>query len=242
MKAKFMVAMALSFAWAVSAQQYYSSDFKFVKSSVVSLPVEDVKRFKIDAGAGSLSIIGTDTDEIQVKADIYQSEGSSDYCLGLEENSGFAELKANVCHTGANYTLVHLSITLPSELLTDIKDGSGSIKAHDVSIGSIDDESGSIALHGNLTALQIEDGSGKIEVLGNKGKVLIEDGSGKIYVENVEGDVKVKDGSGNVVIENVSGKVAVQDGSGNITVRGADAFRLLGDGSGNVKLYDVKSE
>ncbi|KZN44927.1 hypothetical protein [Pseudoalteromonas luteoviolacea] len=241
MKAYVFAAMALS-ATSVSAHQFYSSDYEFVKSEMLSLSTKEVTRLKIDAGAGSLSLVGTDTDEVSVKADIYQSEESSDYCLNLVEKGGTAKLQANVCHTRNNYTLIHLTVSLPSTLMTKIKDGSGSIKARDASISFIDDGSGSIEVRDNITALEVEDGSGKIELVGIQGALTVDDSSGKLRAEDIEGNVVVKDGSGNIVIENVTGKVSVDDGSGNVTVRNAGAFELLGDDSGNVKLYDIKEQ
>ncbi|KZN67598.1 hypothetical protein [Pseudoalteromonas luteoviolacea] len=241
MKAYIFAAMALG-ATNVSAHQFYSSDFEFVKSETLSLSTKEITQLKIDAGAGSLSVVGNDTDEVSVKADIYQSEKSSDYCLNLQEKGGIAQLQANVCHTRNNYTLIHLTVSLPNTLMTKIKDGSGSIKAQDASIHFIDDGSGSIEVHDNLTPLEIEDGSGKIELVGIKGTLTVDDGSGKLRAEDIEGDVMVEDGSGNIVIENVTGKVSVDDGSGNVTVTNAGAFELLNDGSGNVKLYDIKEQ
>ncbi|MCF2857068.1 hypothetical protein L1286_06285 [Pseudoalteromonas sp. SMS1] len=240
MKAYLIAAMVLS-ATSVSAHAFYSSDYEFVKSETLSLSSKDMTRFKIEAGAGGLSLVGTESDEITVKADVYQSEISSDYCLSLVEQGNTAKLQANVCHMKNNNTLIHLTVSLPSSLMTEIKDGSGSIKARDVSIQFIDDGSGSIEIRDNLTALKIEDGSGTIELLGVHGALTIDDGSGKLRAEDIEGDVMVEDGSGNVIIENVTGTVSVDDGSGNITVRNAEAFELLNDGSGKVKLYDIKN-
>ncbi|KZN40961.1 hypothetical protein [Pseudoalteromonas luteoviolacea] len=240
MKAYLFAAMALG-ATSVSAHQFYSSDYEFVKSETLSLSTQEITRLKIDAGAGSLSLVGTDTNEINVKADIYQSEASSDYCLDLQGKGSVAKLQANVCHMKNNHTLIHLTVSLPRALVTKIKDGSGSIKARDVSIEFIDDGSGSIEIRDNLTSLEIEDGSGTIELMGVKGALKVDDGSGKLLAEDIEGDVMVEDGSGNVVIENVTGKVSVDDGSGNITVTNAEAFELLDDGSGKVKLYDIKN-
>ncbi|ESP90734.1 MULTISPECIES: hypothetical protein [Pseudoalteromonas] len=238
----FMMAALAACSLNASAHQFYSSDFEFVKSTSLSLPVAEIDQFKIEAGAGELRVVGADTDKISVTAKIYQSQESDDYCLDLTQSNGKALLKSNVCHHGTNYTLIHLSITAPKSLVTRIKDGSGSLDVSGVSIKYIDDGSGSIQVSDNLVALEIEDGSGGIEVSGVQGELIIDDGSGKVSVEDVKGDVSIEDGSGKIVVENVSGKVSVDDGSGSITVKNAQSFELIDDGSGKVNLQGIREQ
>ncbi|KZN58658.1 hypothetical protein N473_04295 [Pseudoalteromonas luteoviolacea CPMOR-1] len=241
MKAFMFTALALSSLYA-SANQYYSSDYEFVKSTSLTLSAKEVDQFKIDAGAGSLKLIGEDTDKISVTAEIFQSSEGGDYCLDLSQHRNKALLKANVCHNGVNNTLVHLSITAPKSLITQIKDESGSIDVSHASVQSIDDGSGSINIMDNLTSLNIDDGSGSIEVSSVQGELDIDDGSGKILVEDIKGNVWIEDGSGKVVVDNVTGKVSVDDGSGSISVRNAQSFELINDGSGRVNLKNIRDQ
>ncbi|MDK1285878.1 hypothetical protein [Pseudoalteromonas umbrosa] len=241
MKALMMAALAIS-SFYVSATAYYSSDYKFVKTTSLSLPASELAQLKIDAGAGSLKLIGEETDKISVTAEIYQLSDGGDYCLDLTEQDNKALLKANVCHHRENDTLVHLSITVPQNLVTHIKDGSGSMNVSHASIQSIDDGSGSIIIKDNLISLEIDDNSGGIEVLSVQGELDIDDDSGKILVEDIKGNVRIEDGSGKVVVENVTGKVSVDDGSGSISVRNAQSFELIDDGSGKVNLRNIRDQ
>ncbi|AOT07787.1 hypothetical protein [Pseudoalteromonas luteoviolacea] len=241
MKALMITALALS-SLSVSANQYYSSDYEFVKSTSLTLSTKEVEQFKIDAGAGSLKLIGEDTDKISVTAEIFQSSEGGDYCLDLSQHGKKALLKANVCHNGVNNTLVHLSITAPKNLITQIKDGSGSIDVSHASVKRIDDGSGSINIMDNFTSLDIDDGSGSIEISSVQGELDIDDGSGKILVEDIQGNVWIEDGSGKVVVDNVTGKVSVDDGSGSISVRNAQSFELINDGSGSVNLKNIRDQ
>ncbi|MBQ4835676.1 hypothetical protein [Pseudoalteromonas luteoviolacea] len=241
MKTYFLTAMAV-FCTQVSALQFFSNDFDFVESRTLSLPVAGLDRLKIDAGSGKLTVIGEETDKISVKADIYQSQANTDYCFELIKQKNIALLTANTCHRQYNHTLIHLTITVPSELLTDIKDRSGAIIIESASIGRIEDGSGSIRISNNLSSLEIEDGSGNINIHSVHGALAIDDGSGKVVVEQVDGDVSIEDGSGKIVVKNVSGKVVIDDGSGSVLVRNAHSFELIDNGSGKIQLFDIKAQ
>ncbi len=195
----------------------------FIESKTLNLPVKGISSFTIKAGAGSLELIGDDTQQISVVADIYQKNTSQPYCLSLDENNNEALLSANTCHDD-NETQINLKVTLPRELVSTIYDSSGSIKAENTSISVIEDTSGSISVMNNGVSLRIEDGSGKIDI------------------ENVTGDLAIIDGSGAIIVNQVTGDVTVNDGSGSISVDNARSFKLIDDGSGQVRLNNVKSQ
>ncbi|ESP91556.1 hypothetical protein [Pseudoalteromonas luteoviolacea] len=241
MKIYFLTAVAF-FCTQLSAMQLFSNDFDFVESRTLSLPVADLDRLKIDAGSGKLTVIGEETDKISVKADIYQSQASTDYCFELIKQKNIALLTANTCHRAYNHTLLHLTITVPSELLTEIKDRSGAIIIENASVSRIEDGSGSIRISNNLLSVEIEDGSGNINIHGVHGAIAIGDGSGKVVVEQVDGDVSIEDGSGKIVVKNVSGKVVIDDGSGSVLVRNAHSFELIDNSSGKIQLIDIKEQ
>jgi len=201
----------------------YSNDYEKVDVKSLSLATDEFNQFVIEAGSGSLTIVGNDQDIIEVSADIYQRESGNKYCLTLEQSKTSTEtaiLKANTCHNN-NGTRIDLSITMPKSLITRVNDGSGFIQIENATIKSINDGSGRIEINNNYTSLTINDGSGAIEVNNNMGDLLIEDGSGSIDVDDV------------------SGNVSIDDGSGSISVSNAQKFTLLGDGSGSVSLDNV---
>lgn len=188
--------------------------------------IADGGRFEIDAGAGSLTLIGDENaDAIQVQAEIYQTAANDDYTLTLDLQDGNrARLVADAASTFGGSDRIDLSITVPETLSVTIVDGSGSIQVE--------------ALIG---ALNIDDGSGSIRVSDIRGGVVIEDGSGSIVVTGVSGNVSIDDGSGSISIKDAGGKVSVSDGSGSIDVDGADDFELLDDGSGSVSTRNIRS-
>jgi len=220
---KYSLFILLILSSGLSFAHNYNGDYEKVDVKSLSLLASDFEKLIIKVGSGSLKILGSDLETIDVTADIYQKEKGKQYCLTLEpsaNNASIALLKANTCFNNNN-TRIDLSIRLPKSLITIIADGSGSIEIDDASIQSIDDGSGKIEIVNNRTSLTINDGSGSIEVTNNIGNVVIEDGSGSIDIDDV------------------SGNVSIDDGSGSITVRNAQKFTLISDGSGSVNLENV---
>jgi len=188
--------------------------------------IGDGGQFEVDAGAGSLTLIGDEnSDAIHVRAEIYQTSANDDYTLTLNLQDGNrARLVADADSTFGSSDRIDLTITVPETLSVTIVDGSGSIRLE--------------ALIGDLN---IDDGSGSIRVSDIQGNVVVEDGSGSIRVTGVSGNVSIDDGSGSISVKDAGGKVSVSDGSGSIDVDGADDFELLDDGSGSVSTRNIRS-
>jgi len=224
------------------AHSYHDSDYEKVDTKNLTLSAEALKDFAIDAGAGSLTLIGHDKKTIDVTAEIYQKDKGEPYCLSLEEKSSAkAKLKANTCHND-NHTRIDVAVYLPSTLLTKINDGSGPINIQNTSVYKVNDGSGGIVITNNNTTLEVNDGSGSIKVREQIGALTINDGSGSVKVSGVEGHVNVSDGSGSIDVSDVAGDVKVSDGSGSIRVDNAHHFELLSDGSGSVNVTNVNNK
>jgi len=206
------------------AHDKFNNDYDKVATKSLSLASTGFNSFEIEAGAGSLTLIGSADNMIKVTADVFQKNSSASYCLSLaaDKNSKKAALlRANTCHEN-NDTRIDLTVHLPESLLTQITDGSGSIHSDNASVEAIND------------------GSGSINVEGNKVSLKVNDGSGSIHIANLTGDVSVHDGSGSITLNSISGDVEVSDGSGSINVDTANSFTLVRDGSGSVELDNVK--
>jgi prepilin-type processing-associated H-X9-DG protein len=97
------------------------------------LDAQTLKMLNINAGAGSLSIVGRDgIDEITVKADIYTSSEEDAYELILSNSGHTAYLVArNSSHSGrTNITWgdghrIDVEVIVPKTMKLDITDGSG---------------------------------------------------------------------------------------------------------------------
>lgn len=208
------------------AHDWFGNDYEKVETKSLTLSSSALISFAIEAGSGSLTVIGDSSDEINVTADIFQKEVGEAYCLTLGSKNNSKEtalLQANTCHNN-NGTRIDLTVRIPQSLITKITDGSGSIHINNASVESINDGSGSI---------NIED---------NKASLTVKDGSGSIHIDQLAGDVNIHDGSGSITLNSISGDVEVSDGSGSINVDDANSFTLVRDGSGSVKLSNVKQK
>jgi len=200
---------------------------KQVEEKILKLSADTIKQLEVEAGAGSIKLIGNDGNEIVVTAKI--TKGSdTDYELSLEKKRGRAYL---IARNDANYSNnqhhfeIDLEISMPSKLSIDLTDGSG-----DISIKNM------------LSDVNITDGSGDIRISNVGGKVEINDGSGSITTKNLSDDLDISDGSGDINIEQVTGSVVVHDGSGSINVDTVGNFELVQDGSGDLDVTNVTGE
>lgn len=213
----------------------------------LSLNSKGLSTFDIEAGAGSLIIVGEDNiNSIEVDADIRTTEDKN-YTLYLEKQGNTAKLVAKHNSSSGYWNgsspEINLTIKMPKNLMLDIDDGSGDIEVANINSDvRLDDGSGSVDLQKIVGNVNVEDGSGSINFEDIKGNLVLDDGSGGAYINNVTGNVNVDDGSGELTIENVGGKVTIDDGSGGIKVSKAGSLKIIDSGSGSLSIAEVKGE
>lgn len=199
--------------------------------------------FRIDAGAGSLSLQGeAGRDVIRVEAEIWQLTPSDDYTLTLElEDNGTARLVTS-SGAGAADERIDLDIRVPEPIRLDVTDGSGSLEIAGITGPLfVRDGSGSIRIEDTGADITIQDGSGSLRVDNTGGQLRIEDSSGSITVSNTAEDVAITDDAGSISVSETGGVVTISDGSGSISVDGAEDFELLRNGSGSVNVDNIRS-
>jgi len=211
------------------------SDYEEVRD--LELDASGVSEFFVDAGAGSMTVIGdSGATSITVTATIQVEKGDEDKAreiiakrltLTLDRDGDSAILqsffKSGIW--GGTNASVKLEIVMPAGIPLRVDDGSGSIVIEDIGAD-----------------VKIDDGSGSLKVY-NVGAVDIDDGSGSIVVENASGDVLIIDGSGSITISKVGGSVTIEDGSGSINVRDVEKdLTVAEDGSGGVSVADVRGD
>ncbi len=207
------------------------ADYEEVRE--LSLDTRGIDMLEIDAGAGSMDVVGSDTvSEITVVATIHLDTSDEQRAreiiedrmvLVLEKHSDTAKLNAWFEDGGWNWLrgdgpTIALEVQVPEGMHLNIDDGSGSIEIENVR-GDIvmDDGSGSLSMRNVGGQIEIEDGSGSITVTGAGGDVSINDGSGSIKVRDVAGSVTVDDGSGSIDVSDVEEDlIIVDDGSGGL--------------------------
>jgi hypothetical protein len=202
----------------------------------LNLDASGISTLEIEAGAGSLEVIGVSgANEIVVTATIQVPEGDEDKArkeiksllvLSLEKAGDRAVLtgyfKSGFMNFGDS-PHVQLEVRVPEGLNLKIDDGSGSIVLENVA--------------GNI---EVADGSGSISMTNVGGNVEIDDGSGSISVEGVRGDLVIGDGSGSIKVREVAGSVTVDDGSGSINVSDVEQDLIIEeDGSGSLDFSNI---
>jgi len=204
----------------------------------LSLDTRGIDTLEIDAGAGSLEVIGVDgSSEITVVATIQVDTSDDDKAreiiedrmiLVLETDSDTAKLNAWFEDGGWNWgrgdsPRISLEVRLPKTMHLNIDDGSGSI--------DIENVRGDIVL---------DDGSGSLEMREVGGEIEIEDGSGSISVSGVGGNISINDGSGSIKVRGVAGSVTIDDGSGSIDVSDVEEdLIIVDDGSGGLNFSNI---
>lgn len=229
-------------------------DLKFDRS--LELSTDRLSGLEVDAGSGSMEVVGTTGNQIRVYATItsddyknmedFEDAFEEKMVFDLKRDSGYALLKAkqkkNNLSWGNKNIAINLEIEVPRNMDLIIDDGSGSIIVENIDGElKIDDGSGSITLRDIGNEVQIDDGSGSIKIADIDGDVSIDDGSGSVEMKNINGSVDIEDGSGEIVAKAIAGDFRVDDGSGDVIVKDLEGeFNLVDDGSGSIKVNGEK--
>ena len=201
----------------------------------LSLPAAGLGLLDIEAGAGSLTVVGEEgRAEVLVEATISMSGNDdaarraieSDMELSLEQRGDRLELTSRF-ESGfmrwRRQPRIDLEVRVPRDFALTVDDGSGSV-----------------AISRVLGDVRIEDGSGSLSVRDAGGRITINDGSGSIEIDQAGGDVSIVDGSGSIDVHGVRGSVTVDDGSGGIDVSDVTHDVIVAsDGSGGVRTARV---
>jgi DUF4097 and DUF4098 domain-containing protein YvlB len=204
----------------------------------LKLPASGIQKLSIDAGAGSLEILGVEgLSEIEVEAEIdvrgVSERRLDDFLknhmrLSLDKDGSVAVLKAYFEFSGFNFfggnASIDLKVRLPKTMALYVDDGSGWM-----------------TIEGLRGDVRIDDGSGELTVRNIDGNLTIDDGSGDIDVRDVTGDVRIDDGSGSMRVVRIGGTVRVDDGSGSIVIDDvAEDVIFDSTGSGSVRTNNVR--
>lgn len=234
MQAAFVASLLLAVSAAPAFAQY--DDCRHEAQRNTTLDLNDARRLVVDAGSGSLKIVGRPgLSHVRVRGRACASSADllEDITLRSRRSGGDIVIEANVNrdrrnqgwnHRENHYARLDVEIEVPARMVAEIHDGSGSI---DLS---------------NLGAVVIEDGSGDIVANDLNGDVDIEDGSGGIRLVDVAGRVQIDDGSGEITLHNVGGLIDIDDSSGEINIRVARNTVRISDSSGSIDVSDVAGD
>ncbi len=203
----------------------------------LKLEAAGLEHLRIDAGSGSLRIMGEHgRNNILVSAEIILKGKSDSRAQEYIRNN----VKLELSRRGQGAVLISkieprwgfswrtevidLTVYVPSRMALEVDDGSGWMR-----------------ISGMSAKIRVDDGSGEIKIEHVRGDVDIDDGSGNIEIEDVQGSVSIDDGSGTISVRDVTQDVEISDGSGSIQVDGIGGDVIVkDDGSGSISIQDVK--
>ncbi len=213
----------------------------------LTLDASSINKLNIDAGAGSLDVIGDENiTQIELVADIYTDKKyRENYLLDLYQRDGKAYIIAKNKSTAGMWVgdspRINITIKAPKHLLLDIEDDSGNTTVSNFSGDVvIEDDSGDLVVKNISGNLKINDDSGDLLVSDIGGNVEINDDSGDMTVTNIGGRLDIEDDSGDLTVKKVKGLVIVDDGSGSIDINQVGGLKIIDAGSGGLNVKGVE--
>ena len=215
----------------------------------LDLPAAAVKTLVVRAAAGGLEIHGeAGLAEVQVRGlACASSQKLLDGIRLVQRREGdrlvvAAELPE---YTGLfdGQRRLDLELRVPSRLVLEVNDSSGSASVEHVAALRMQDSSGELRIAHVAGPVRVEDSSGSLHVRDVGALHVPNDSSGEISVAGVRGDAIIDiDSSGSVEMRDIGGNARVgQDGSGSIVVEDvAGDFTVGRDGSGDIEHRDVR--
>lgn len=224
----------------------FGEDCSHTAPRQASLDAAGATHVVIDAGAGSLDVIGAPgATELEAKGTACADRES--VLRGIElvatRSGDTLRLETRFPENLRRTARLDLEVALPADVSLAVHDGSGGLSIRGVASLEIEDGSGPISVADVAGAATVEDGSGEIELLGVGGDVTIDDGSGAIEIRGAGGRVRITDNSGDIDVRDVDGDVIVEDGSGPMTIAGVGGSVVVEeDGSGHIRVEDVRGD
>jgi Putative adhesin len=178
-----------------------------------TVPAVELDRLLVANDSGSVTIVGTDTDEISVDAEI--SDGLRETGFRHEVVGSTLEIHGTCPLIGSMWCRVTLRIEVPLSLSLDIN-----VDNDRVDIGNVD---GDVRVDADNGAVELSDVSGRVDVHSDNGRVSGTDLSGSVAgVESDNGRVELEFTSppDSVTVESDNGGVdiAVPDVEGGYNV------------------------
>jgi len=218
-----------------------------------TFPRENLETLVLNALAGELVVVGNDSDNIELIAEVCTDELEylDAMLIDIEQTKASLILTTIIPYNRkdwrADYAYMDLRLNLPKDLALELRDSSGNLSIKNTHLIGVDDSSGNIRISDSYSTasngkLVIKDSSGNIDIRGLRGNLEVTDSSGRLDIRDVEGDVYIpRDSSGNIEISRISGAVHIErDGSGDIDIEDVQQSVVIGsDGSGNIDISDI---
>lgn len=223
----------------------YSSDVER------NVSADNINFLNVVAGAGDLEIVGENRDTIGIEARLCSNDKDALKKMTVSDKLNGNEITIETEFPDGSYwgndnqMSIDLVLTIPNEMILDVKDSSGSVDIKNVAALEIIDSSGELEIEDIAGDVTVVDSSGSMSIESVDGNVTITDSSGGIEVKMVEKDVIVEvDSSGAIETAHIKGNVLIKvDSSGSITADNIGGNFTVGkDSSGGIKYNKVSGQ
>jgi len=209
----------------------YADDCDYSEKVERNVDLSGVSELFVEAGAGTLEIIGEDNrDDVLIKAKLCSSDEDllSEMSVKVVIESGTAHFETvfpdrSFWNNSTESMSIDLVLTVPSSASLVVRDSSGEATVE------------------NVAELDMTDSSGRLTIENIAGDTIVVDSSGELRIRNVGGDVELTDSSGAIDVVDVAGSLLViADSSGAIEAkRIAKNVTIERDSSGAIEVKDI---
>lgn len=200
--------------------------YLFIFSSIdYSLAVDKEGSFNVQKGdlldvkieQGNITVTTWDKSEVKIFAKNIEDDESG--LFTMEQKSG----KVEVRFKGDDSDDFSLELTIPADLLIDLKTGGGNV-----------------TINNDLKAkVNIITGGGNISAKSIGGNASIKTGGGNIKLDDINGDAQITTAGGDIQLGAINGKADISTAGGNIKVGSVNSTADISTAGGNVNIGTV---
>jgi hypothetical protein len=212
-----IIAAALGTSVALAAQSTYDRQLNAPPGG----------RLTFDSDVGSVAIVGRDTPEVVIHAEL---EGSESFLarlhIGAEQTPSGVTISAHMAHNDwfdwFNFTpnRVRFTVEVPRDYPVDLRTSGGSIDVRDLNAPLRARTSGGGVLVQNVAGgVKVHTSGGAIEAERLNGPVVLSSSGGRIDVTDSTGDLDLRTSGGGIRIQNDDGRVYALTSGGGIRAK-----------------------
>jgi hypothetical protein len=196
---------------------FSSIDYSFAVDKEGSFNVQKGDLLDVKIEQGNITVNTWDKSEVKIFAKNIDDDESG--LFTMEQKSG----KVEVRFKGDDSDDFSLELTLPADLLIDLKTGGGNV-----------------TINNDLKAkVNIVTGGGNISAKNIGGKATITTGGGNIKLADINGDAQITTAGGDIQLGAINGKADISTAGGNIKVGSVNSTANISTAGGNVNIGTV---
>lgn len=179
--------------------------------------------FILDTDVGSVHVVGHDSRDLTVHADISGSDADDIKVTAQQSSAGVTvtgrHKNDSWFHFGFTNNHVKFTIEVPRDYPVELKTSGGSIEVLSVSAAVQGATSGgSIDLRDIAGTIDMHTSGGSIEAQNLKGSTKLRSSGGSIDISNVTGDLSVYTSGGGIELTNIDGRISADTSGGGVRV------------------------